>query len=89
MDKVNKFIRPLGFRRRTRSASSVGMLKITIQTYSWLWQTSIICFTAYPDNKAHSDDSSSNSKDVGVSSIYHVRTLKFFTNVNNLVSVII
>ncbi|XP_025413118.1 G patch domain-containing protein 2-like isoform X3 [Sipha flava] len=49
MDKVNKFIRPLGFRRRTRSASSV----------------------VYPGNKAQSDDSSSNSKDVGVSSIYH------------------
>lgn len=28
MDKVNKFIRPLGFRRRTRSASSVGMFKL-------------------------------------------------------------
>lgn len=27
---------------------------------------------AYTDNKAHSDDSSSNSKDV-VSSIYHVK----------------
>lgn len=27
---------------------------------------------AYPNNKAQSDDSSSNSKDVGVSSIYHV-----------------
>jgi len=49
MDKVNKFIRPIGFRRRTRSASSV----------------------VYPDNKAQSDDSSSNSKDVGISSIYH------------------
>lgn len=30
MDKVNKFIRPLGFRRRTRSASSVGMFKFRI-----------------------------------------------------------
>ncbi|KAF0772562.1 G patch domain-containing protein 2-like isoform X1 [Aphis craccivora] len=49
MDKANKFIRPVGFRRRTRSASSI----------------------AYPDNKAQSDDSSSNSKDLGVSSIYH------------------
>lgn len=33
---------------------------------------------AYPDNKAQSDDSSSNSKDVGVSSIYHVRKSKIF-----------
>lgn len=49
MDKVNKFIRPIGFRRRTRSASSV----------------------VYPGSKAQSDDSSSNSKDVGASSIYH------------------
>lgn len=30
-------------------------------------------FSAYPNNKAQSDDSSSNSKDVGISSIYHVR----------------
>ncbi|XP_050522358.1 G patch domain-containing protein 2-like [Daktulosphaira vitifoliae] len=49
MDKLNKFIRPIGLRRRTRSASSV----------------------AYPGSKAQSDDSSSNSKDVGISSIYH------------------
>ncbi|XP_050441810.1 G patch domain-containing protein 2-like isoform X2 [Adelges cooleyi] len=49
MDKVNKFIRPIGFRRRTRSASSI----------------------AYPGSKVQSDDSSSNSKDVGVSSLYH------------------
>jgi len=34
---------------------------------------------AYPDNKAQSDDSSSNSKDVGVSSIYHVKTFKIFS----------
>lgn len=38
---------------------------------------------AYPDNKAQSDDSSSNSKDVGVSSIYHVSTVfQLLTKIN-------
>jgi len=38
-------------------------------------------FLAYPDNKAQSDDSSSNSKDIGISSIYHVRIFfKLFAN---------
>lgn len=77
MDKVNKFIRPLGFRRRTRSASSVGMSLIIIiyKLFHQYIQLKIILFLflAYTDNKAHSDDSSSNSKDV-VSSIYHVKT---------------
>jgi hypothetical protein len=37
----------------------------------YYFQIYFIRVLAYPDNKAQSDDSSSNSKDVGVSSIYH------------------
>lgn len=75
MDKVNKFIRPLGFRRRTRSASSVGMLHFYKLLNKPFRDFNLIYVLAYPDKKAQSDDSSSNSKDVGVSSIYHVSTV--------------
>lgn len=35
----------------------------------------IVYVLVYPGNKAQSDDSSSPSKDVGASSIYHVRSI--------------
>jgi len=41
------------------------------------YQNYFLRVLVYPDNKAQSDDSSSNSKDVGVSSIYHVSNLNF------------